>query len=203
MAELLGCPFCGSEASIFSRPSGGHYAYCTNEDCGAEAGGTATATAAIAAWNRRAPSPTPATTTVPDERLREMWRENTQAHAAAMRMVADAIEELFGPVASLESAEASLLRGPEPHHRAEGIIEALQRVSKALRPAPVAQSERAASMWAEVVRDEFGGYITWYCDEAASKGEIVDHKVLELRAETFPIGTKLTIVEPHSLAGEQ
>jgi hypothetical protein len=46
----------------------------------------------------------------------------------ALHMISDAIEELFGPSASLESEEATLLRGPEPHHRAEGIIEALRRV---------------------------------------------------------------------------
>ena len=43
-------------------------------------------------------------------------------------MVREAIEELFGPVASLESEEAVLLRGPEPQHEAEAIIVALERV---------------------------------------------------------------------------
>ncbi len=49
---------------------------------------------------------------------------------AALQMIGDAIEELFGPVASLESEEGTLHRGPEYHHRAEGIIEALQRVKE-------------------------------------------------------------------------
>jgi hypothetical protein len=49
-------------------------------------------------------------------------------HHAAMRMVRDAIEELFGPLANLESEEAVLLRGPEPHHDAEAIISALQNI---------------------------------------------------------------------------
>lgn len=61
----------------------------------------------------------------------ENWRANMQAHGAAMRMIRDAIEELFGVVASLESADAVLLRGPEPHHDAEAVIAALQRVKAA------------------------------------------------------------------------
>lgn len=61
----------------------------------------------------------------------ETWRANVQAHAAAMRMVRDAIGEMFGPLASLESEEAVLLRGPEPHHDAEAIIAALARLRAA------------------------------------------------------------------------
>ncbi|MCX5516174.1 hypothetical protein C3941_19480 [Kaistia algarum] len=60
-----------------------------------------------------------------------IWRDNVQAHAAAMRMVRDAIGEMFGPLASLESEEAVLLRGPEPHHDAEAIIAALSRLRAA------------------------------------------------------------------------
>ena len=60
------------------------------------------------------------------------WRDTVQGHAAAMRMVIDATEELFGAVASVESEDASLLRGPEPRHRAEGGVEALQRVAARL-----------------------------------------------------------------------
>lgn len=56
------------------------------------------------------------------------YGEAVQPYAVAIRMVRDAIEELFGPVASLESEDAVLLRGPEPHHDAEAIIVALQRV---------------------------------------------------------------------------
>ena len=39
-------------------------------------------------------------------------RESAEPHRAAMRMVRDAIEELFGPIANMESEEAFLLRGP-------------------------------------------------------------------------------------------
>ena len=55
--------------------------------------------------------------------------ETVASHAAALRMVRDAIEELFGSMANLESEEAVLRRGPEPHHRAEAMIVALQNVS--------------------------------------------------------------------------
>lgn len=55
-------------------------------------------------------------------------RETVEPYVFAIRMVRDAIEEIFGPVASLESEEAVLLRGPEPHHDAEAIIAALQRI---------------------------------------------------------------------------
>lgn len=48
---------------------------------------------------------------------------------AALRMIREAVEELFGPIASLESEEATLLRGPELIHEAEAIVEALRRVA--------------------------------------------------------------------------
>lgn len=56
------------------------------------------------------------------------YSEITQPYAAALRMVRDTIGELFGPAANLESEEAVLLRGPEPHHDAEAIIAALQNI---------------------------------------------------------------------------
>lgn len=60
------------------------------------------------------------------------YAEAVAPYAASIRMVREAIGELFGPVASLESPEAVLLRGPEPHHDAEVIIAALQRVKDEL-----------------------------------------------------------------------
>lgn len=65
-----------------------------------------------------------------------MQTDERQRAWAALRMIAEAVGELFGPVASIESEEASLLRGPEYHHMAEGIIEALQRVKDALAAVP-------------------------------------------------------------------
>lgn len=62
----------------------------------------------------------------------ERWRAMCVAHGAAIRMVREAIETLFGPVASLEGPDAVLLRGPEPHHDAEAIIAALQNVKDEL-----------------------------------------------------------------------
>jgi len=43
-------------------------------------------------------------------------------------MIREAVGEMFGPVANLESEEAVLLRGPEPQHEAEAIIAALQNL---------------------------------------------------------------------------
>ena len=60
-----------------------------------------------------------------------------QSHRAAIRMVRECIEELFGSVASLESEDAVLLRGPEPYHDAEAIIAALQRVASQLPSRPI------------------------------------------------------------------
>jgi midasin (ATPase involved in ribosome maturation) len=61
----------------------------------------------------------------------EIWRANLQDAWTAIHMIRDAIEELFSPIANLESEDAVLLRGPEPHHAAEAIIAALQRVKAA------------------------------------------------------------------------
>lgn len=54
-----------------------------------------------------------------------------EPYAAALLMVRDAIEQLFGPDADIESDEATLLRGPEPRHRADAIIDALRRIAAA------------------------------------------------------------------------
>ncbi|RUX02653.1 hypothetical protein EOA30_17660 [Mesorhizobium sp. M8A.F.Ca.ET.059.01.1.1] len=60
----------------------------------------------------------------------QSYADAVQPYAAALRMIREAIEELFGPVANLESEDAVLLRGPEPHHDAEAIIAAFQRVAE-------------------------------------------------------------------------
>ncbi|WP_201269955.1 hypothetical protein [Sinorhizobium meliloti] len=57
------------------------------------------------------------------------YAEITKPYHAALRMIREAIETIFGPAANLESEEAELLRGPEPHHTAEAIIAALQNVA--------------------------------------------------------------------------
>lgn len=71
-------------------------------------------------------------------------------YAGALRMVRDAIEELFGPVASLESEEAVLLRGPMPHHAAEAIIAALQRVKEAIALRTPSDGEVEKLAWTAV-----------------------------------------------------
>ncbi|GLS34405.1 hypothetical protein SAMN04488498_12751 [Mesorhizobium albiziae] len=57
------------------------------------------------------------------------YAETVAFYAAALRMVREAIEELFGSMANLENEEAVLLGGPEPQHRAEAMIVALHYVS--------------------------------------------------------------------------
>lgn len=53
---------------------------------------------------------------------------------AALRMIREAVEELFGPYADLESEEATLLRptGPTYVSEAEAIIQALQNVGRTM-----------------------------------------------------------------------
>lgn len=56
-AVLLPCPFCGSRGYVFERDAA-YWAYCTNDDCGAETNGSKDRSEAIANWNRRAlPAP--------------------------------------------------------------------------------------------------------------------------------------------------
>ncbi|TIW25254.1 MAG: hypothetical protein E5V63_18400 [Mesorhizobium sp.] len=74
-----------------------------------------------------------------------LTRDERLAAWASLRMVADAIGELFGPRASIESEDASLLRGPEFHHFAQGIVEALQRL--AASEAPSGAAEPVAWQW--------------------------------------------------------
>ncbi|MBZ9815055.1 hypothetical protein [Mesorhizobium sp. CA7] len=69
------------------------------------------------------------------------YADAIEPHHAAMHMIREAIGELFGPVADLESEDTVLLRGPEPHHQAEAIIAALQKVAAAL----AAERERNAT----------------------------------------------------------
>ena len=59
-----------------------------------------------------------------------MTMDERQDAWASLRMISDAIEELWGPEASLESEEGTLRRGPEYHHRAQAIVEALMRVRR-------------------------------------------------------------------------
>ncbi|MBZ9922161.1 hypothetical protein LB579_31240 [Mesorhizobium sp. BR1-1-7] len=66
---------------------------------------------------------------------RTTYADSVAPYAAALRMVREAVEEIFGPAANMESMDAILLRGPEPHHQAEAIIAALQNVAGAQRSA--------------------------------------------------------------------
>ena len=118
-AELENCPFCdgGTPKSVQlgqEHPAAGQWMVaCTNYWCAAQSGYFPTEAEAIAAWNRR-PS----------------YAETVAPYVAAQRMVREAIGELFGPLASIESDEAVLRRGPEPKHEAEAQIAALRRVAQ-------------------------------------------------------------------------
>ena len=61
MSELLPCPFCGTEGSVWSREGRElvWVAGCHQDGCVADYPGTEfrSEADAIAAWNRRAPSP--------------------------------------------------------------------------------------------------------------------------------------------------
>ena len=100
-----------------------------------------------------------------DEEVREraaaeipdLYSEAVAPYVAALSMVREAVGELFGPAASIESPDAVLLRGPEPHHDAEAVIAALQRVSALTHPAPatvVSAGERTVPV----------GFISFYAD---------------------------------------
>lgn len=60
----------------------------------------------------------------------EDYRRVVEPGHSDLRMIREAIGELFGPLASLESEEAVLLRGPELTHEAEAIIDALKRLKE-------------------------------------------------------------------------
>lgn len=77
------------------------------------------------------------------------YAQNVEPYAAALRMIREAVEELFGPLANMESEEAVLLRGPEPVHEAEAIVEALHRVRAVASPIRVYAPRRTVSMPSE------------------------------------------------------
>lgn len=134
---LLPCPFCGATPhrgltkmqhdQLHGEPFQRYRVWCPHGCANIDQMNEA---AAISAWNRRAATRTSEAAepvTVPERQ--QAW--------AALRMIADAVGELFGPAASIESEDASLLRGPEYHHFAEGIVEALQRAAP--HPSPVSE----------------------------------------------------------------
>lgn len=162
------CPFCGTEPTMVHGATDDYQIVCRGRGCfGPVTSGYAFSSDAIAAWNLLSP-PTEDADRVEavawgsgtidrlqraimddDEAVRERAAENVAVlyahsvapYAAALAMVREAIGELFGPKASMESEDATLLRGPEPHHEAEAQIAALRRVYASLRPETVGTSE--------------------------------------------------------------
>lgn len=61
------------------------------------------------------------------EEQRDFWRDECNTYTT---MVREAVENIFGPLADLESREGTLtVRGPERRHDAEAIVDALHRVN--------------------------------------------------------------------------
>jgi hypothetical protein len=56
--------------------------------------------------------------------------------------------------------------------------------------------QRTETMWATVERDPFSGRIVWLCEEVDNRGEASSEAAVTLRAEHFPIGTRISITEP-------
>jgi len=61
MDELKPCPFCGKTPELLEDWDGKPYVACIEDDCNicVSTGNQSDASAAIAAWNERAPSPVP------------------------------------------------------------------------------------------------------------------------------------------------
>ena len=81
--------------------------------------------------------------------LKADFAEIVAPYAAALRMVCEAVEDLFGPVANLESEEAILL-GSQPRRRAEALIAALQTISRRIASKPAIEWKADASDWPEL-----------------------------------------------------
>lgn len=162
-----------------TEPDSRTHFWVSCEQCGCRgtvyvAGHGAAREEAIAAWNTRARI----------DRTTGGYAEHVAPYAAALRMVREAIGELFGPAANLESEEAELLRGPEPHHTAEALIAALQSVSNVI----ASQDERIASLEREldearwqvkILRAEIGG--------ANADAALSDWRGLKARADALSV----------------
>jgi len=66
-----------------------------------------------------------------------LWERQAKDATSVIAMIRAMIGEMFGPIASIESEDATLLRGPEAKHDGEAILEALGRVRDALSAAPI------------------------------------------------------------------
>ena len=62
----------------------------------------------------------------------DAWKRQAQDASSVILMIRAMIGEMFGQTASIESQDATLLRGPEAKHDGEAILEALGRVRDAL-----------------------------------------------------------------------
>lgn len=60
------------------------------------------------------------------------WEAQAKQATSVIAMLRAMISEMFGPIANIESDEATLIRGPESKHDGEAILAALQNISAAL-----------------------------------------------------------------------
>lgn len=77
----------------------------------------------------------------------ERWERQAKEATSVIAMIRAMIGEMFGPIASIESADATLLRGPEVKHDGEAILEALGRVCDALERKPAAGRQPRAWLY--------------------------------------------------------
>ena len=64
------------------------------------------------------------------------WEIHAKQATSVIRMIRGMIGEMFGPIANIESEEATLLRGPEAKQHGEAILEALGRVGDHIAGTP-------------------------------------------------------------------
>lgn len=101
-----------------------------------------------------------------------LWERQAKEAASVIAMIRAMIGEMFGPVASIESAEATLLRGPEATHDGEAILEALGRVRDALAApvSPPAESGESGDLEEAVRLAEVGEYLFNACRYSGGDG---------------------------------
>ncbi|MBO9430571.1 hypothetical protein [Sulfitobacter sp. R18_1] len=173
---------------------------CTEEEATAYADGTSEKTFVQALIERfEGVNATDQAERIADlEGERDRWKDNCQSATGTIGVIRAMIGEMFGATASIESQDATLLRGPEPKHDGEAILEALQRVQSALEtnrnalltPTPQEAAKVLLTEWidhgegvqGELSRYERGGDGCMY---PSIDGTWVDFKAVESALRTI------------------
>jgi predicted RNase H-like nuclease (RuvC/YqgF family) len=148
MADLLCCPFCGSDAFVLSRENR-HWAHCNNDECGAETQGKTTHSDAVTAWNTCS---TPSDAVA--EREAEPVDERSTTQIEFEQVVAESEGGLFGQLDRLHSElEALRKRVDEIDAHRRIVLAENERLLNALieRDRRVAELEKALEEAREVV----------------------------------------------------